>query len=393
MKKILAAVVMALTVMTVGALFASAADELPYYEPYDLSVVTENIGGVDKSFVTFKFQIDSAKELGWLNFWSNVSNRFDMFLIASDSPDGMDFECDYNYVLSLGNNWTGIDSSLTKDENNYDDWTVKVCFSDFSKVKNGDKYHYYYLHLRPCNMNYGVEYTAWYDYGVFSSEAEAVDYFDSCIFLGEFDSFDEFRNYKKPDFSELNKTIQNFEAAGFEKSMYTEDSWENLEDVLDKINNAYPAVRQSDVDALNKALTDAINGLKLAPVITPAPGEDAPVSGIPSAQAKKTTVGGTVTAALRFVWYLFSTDEEMEITSVGAYIIPSANYSSTYMEDAVFVNIPVNSIGIGNTFGADLTDIPEAAFGDTMIAIPYVNGKAYAGELITAVVNEVDIDA
>ncbi len=67
------------------------------------------------------------------------------------------------------------------------------------------------------------------------------------------------------DYVELNRQITI--AEGLKEKDYTADSWKVLQDALEKAIEARNSTSQTDVDNATKALKDAIDALKLAPVV------------------------------------------------------------------------------------------------------------------------------
>lgn len=115
----------------------------------------------------------------------------------------------------------------------------------------------------------------------------------------------------------------------------------------------------------------------------------------PKVQAKIT--GDT--AIMRFMWQV-NFDENATVENIGAYIIPWSlfdDYGDSFKNKSGIVKYDEPEIQSGDTFSADLTEIPRMAgeyniFENMQIsAFPFINGKLL-GNFITSTVNEANID-
>ena len=112
----------------------------------------------------------------------------------------------------------------------------------------------------------------------------------------------------------------------------------------------------------------------------------------PSVQSKIT--GNKAT--MRFMWQINFADGA-KIDNIGAYIIPWGMFDGTMTGKGSIVQYDNPQIQNGDTFSADLTDIPKMASGHNIFeemeisAFPFINGKLL-GNFITSTVDEANID-
>ncbi len=209
---------MALSMVCVFGVTSSAANTP--YRPYDLVV--------NDSGISLKIDAES-NSYSQNNPYRFACSRFDMFMIATDSPTGLDAGSNfaYEYVIVVRNDGypTATDGAgVTKDGLTFN---ITLNTSAINKIKDFSAENpYVWLVIRPCSQENGLDnaYTENQNtLGFYNNKAAARAYFDSAVCLGKYNSLDDFHDIKPAstltlgDFDTATKTFSKAEGTGTAK--------------------------------------------------------------------------------------------------------------------------------------------------------------------------------
>lgn len=184
-------IVMVLSMISVLGITTSAANTP--FKPYDFKIEDGQIS----------MKIDSEINSDTIsNSYYFECCRFDLFMIASDSPTGLDpaSNKDYNYCIVVRNDGhpTATDGAgVTKNGLTF---TITLNTSIINNIKNYSAENpYVWLVIRPCSLANGLD-NAFDEnqnsMGFYHNKAASCEYFDSAICLGKYNSVEDFHEVK-----------------------------------------------------------------------------------------------------------------------------------------------------------------------------------------------------
>lgn len=215
---IVLSIVMVLSVISVFGVTTSAANTP--FKPYDFKI--------ENGTISMKIDSESNSDTRSNSYYFECC-RFDLFMIASDSPTGLDpaSNKDYNYVIVVRNDGypTATDGAgVTKDGLTF---SITLNNSAISKIRDFSAENpYVWLVIRPCSLANGLD-NAFDEnpnsMGFYHNKAASCAYFDSAICLGKYNTLDDFHEVKPAstltigDFNRKTKTFCDAEGMGTDK--------------------------------------------------------------------------------------------------------------------------------------------------------------------------------
>ena len=188
---IVLSIVMVLSMFSLLGVTTSAANTP--FRPYDLVV--------DDSGISLKIDAESNSDTQ-SNPRRFACSRFDMFMIATDSPTGVDAGSSffYDYVIVVRNDGypTATDGAgVTKDGLTF---SITLNTSAINNIKDFSAENpYVWLVIRPCSLDNGLD-NAFTEnpnsMGFYNNKAAARQYFDSAVCLGKYNTLDDFHDVK-----------------------------------------------------------------------------------------------------------------------------------------------------------------------------------------------------